>query len=90
MDPGDYSGHILFVFENGKVARVELSAYATKTNRKKLTSAYTASSPLVAAVGLPADMEMALYTSEGRALIFSTSLLTPKTTRSTVGVAVSL
>ncbi len=88
LDPGDYSGHVLFFFENGKAARIELGAYATKTNRKKLTGAYSASSPLVSVFDLRQDTEMAVYSSEGRVLIFSTSLLTPKTTRSTVGVAV--
>ena len=88
LDPGDYSGHVLFFFENGKAARIELSTYATKTNRKKLTGAYSASSPLISILGLGADEEIAVYSSEGRVLIFSTSLLTPKTTRTTVGVAV--
>jgi DNA gyrase subunit A len=88
LDPGDYSGHVLFFFENGKAARIELGAYATKTNRKKLTGAYSAASPLVSVFDLRQDTEMAVYSSEGRVLIFSTSLLTPKTTRSTVGVAV--
>ncbi len=88
LDPGDYSGHVLFFFENGKAARIELSTYATKTNRKKLTGAYSGSSPLVMIAGLKEDTEMAVYSSEGRVLIFSTSLLSPKTTRTTVGVAV--
>ncbi len=88
LDPGDYTGHILFFFENGKTARIELGAYATKTNRKKLTGAYSGSSPLISAVGLEKDTEVAVYSSEGRVLVFSTALLTPKTTRTTVGVAV--
>ncbi|NMA25256.1 MAG: topoisomerase IV [Clostridiales bacterium] len=88
LDPGDYSGHILFFFENGKAARIELSAYATKTNRKKLTGAYSGSSPLVSVIPLPSDTEIAVYSTEGRVVIFSTSLLAPKTTRTTVGVAV--
>ena len=88
LDPGDYSGHVLFFFENGKAARIELATYATKTNRKKLTGAYSASSPLISVAGLEIDTEMAIYSTEGRVLIFSTSLLVPKTTRSTVGVAV--
>ena len=88
LDPGNYTGHVLFFFENGKAARIELSAYATKTNRKKLTGAYSGSSPLVSIVPLANDTEIAVYSTEGRVIIFSTSLLTPKTTRSTVGVAV--
>ena len=88
LDPGDYSGHILFFFENGKAARIELGTYATKTNRKKLTGAYSASSPLMSVIALAEDLELAVYSTEGRVLVFSTSLLTPKTTRTTVGVAV--
>ena len=88
MDPGDYSGGLLFVFENGKAARVELSAYETKTNRKKLTGAYSDKSPLAAILPIAEDMEIALYTSDGRALVLSTALLSPKATRATQGVAV--
>ena len=85
---GDYKGFILFFFENGKAARVPLSAYETKTNRKKLTGAYSDKSPLVRAIALDADTQMALYTSDGRAAVFSTAQLLPKTTRNTQGVAV--
>ena len=85
---GDYKGFILFFFENGKAARVPLSAYETKTNRKKLTGAYSDKSPLVRAVALDTDTQMALYTSDGRAAVFSTAQLLPKTTRNTQGVAV--
>jgi DNA gyrase subunit A len=88
LDAGDYSGHVLFFFENGKVARVELSSYFTKTNRKKLTGAYSGSSPLVAALHLVEDMEAAVFSSDNRAVVFSTALLSPKTTRTTVGVSV--
>ncbi|HHT16135.1 MAG TPA: topoisomerase IV [Papillibacter sp.] len=88
LDAGDYSGHVLFFFENGKVARVELSSYVTKTNRKKLTGAYSGSSPLVAALHLVEDMEAAVFSSDNRAVVFSTALLSPKTTRTTVGVSV--
>ncbi|MCD7947418.1 MAG: topoisomerase IV [Oscillospiraceae bacterium] len=84
----DYSGHLLFFFENGKAARVELSAYQTQTRRKKLTGAYSDKSPLVGAFHLTADMEMALISTEGRALIFHTTSLTPKSTRSSQGVNV--
>ncbi len=86
--PGDYSGHLLFFFENGKCARVALSAYATTSNRRKLTGAYSDKSPLVALLPLAEDRELALYSSEPRALLVHTSLLSPKTTRSTQGVAV--
>ena len=85
---GDYKGFLLFFFENGKVAKVPLSAYETKTNRKKLTGAYSDKSPLVKAVALDADAQMVVYTSDGRAAIFSTAQLLPKTTRNTQGVAV--
>ena len=84
----DYKGFVLFFFENGKAAKVPLSAYETKTNRKKLTGAYSDKSPLVAVAALETDAQMVLYASDGRALIFSTAQLLPKTTRNTQGVAV--
>ena len=84
----DYSGFVLFFFENGKVAKVPLNAYETKTNRKKLTGAYCDKSPLVSVYALQADEQMAVYSSDGRALIFSTAQLLPKTTRNTQGVTV--
>ena len=86
--PGDYQGFMIFVYENGKVAKVELSAYATKSNRKKLTGAYSDKSPLKAAFLLTEDAQLVLYSTEGRALIFSTAQLAPKTSRDTQGVAV--
>ena len=86
--PGDYSGNVLFVYENGKVAKVELSAYQTKSNRRKLTGAYSDKSPLKAVFLLKEDTQIALYSTEGRALIFSTAQLAPKSTRATQGVAV--
>ena len=85
---GDYKGFVLFFFENGKVAKVPLSAYETKTNRRKLTGAYSDKSPLVRAMALEEDRQMAVYTTDGRAVIFSTAQLLPKTTRNTQGVAV--
>ena len=98
MDPGesfvwacltsDYSGHLLFFFENGKVARVELSAYQTQTKRRKLTGAYSDKSPLVAGLLIKEDLEVAVTSTEGRCLVFHTAALTPKTTRSTQGVNV--
>jgi len=85
---GDYAGHLLFFFENGKAARVELSAYRTQTRRKKLTGAYSDKSPLCAAWHLKEDLEMALISTEGRCMVFHTAVLSPKTTRSTQGVNV--
>jgi len=85
---GDYKGFMLFFFENGKVAKVPLSAYETKTNRKKLTGAYSDKSPLVKAIALDTDEQMVVYSTDGRAAIFSTAQLLPKTTRNTQGVAV--
>ncbi len=85
---GDYKGNVLFFFENGKVAKVPLSAYETKTNRKKLTGAYCDKSPLVSAIALQADEQVALYATDNRCLIFSTAQLIPKTTRNTQGVSV--
>ena len=85
---GDYKGFVLFFFENGKAAKVPLSAYETKTNRKKLTGAYSDKSPLVKALALDSDEQMVVYSTDGRAAIFSTAQLNPKTTRNTQGVAV--
>ena len=86
--PGDYKGFVLFFFENGKAAKVPLSAYETKTNRKKLTGAYSDKSPLKGCMALDADEQVAVYSSDGRVALFSTALLLPKTTRNTQGVAV--
>ena len=84
----DYSGSLLFFFENGKVARVELAAYQTQTRRKKLTGAYSDKSPLAAAFHLTQEQEMAVISTEGRCLVFHTAVLNPKATRSTQGVNV--
>ncbi len=84
--PGDYSAHLLFFYENGKAARVELSAYQTQTRRKKLTAALSDKSPLAAAMVLTEDVEMAVASTEGRCVVFHTASLTPKSTRSTQGV----
>ncbi len=86
--PGDGRGFVLFFFENGKVAKVPLSAYETKTNRKKLTGAFSDKSPVVKIFSLGADAQIVMYSSDGRAMIFSTADLLPKTTRNTIGVAV--
>ncbi|WP_312939275.1 DNA gyrase subunit A [Oscillibacter sp.] len=86
--PGEYTGALLFFFENGKAARVNLSAYQTTSNRRKLTGAYSDKSPLSSILRLDKEEELAVYSSEPRVLIFNTALLSPKTTRSTQGVAV--
>ena len=99
MDPGesviyavlpgtDYAGALLFFFENGKAARVELSAYQTTSNRRKLTGAYSDKAPLCCIRRVDEEGELAVYSSEPRCLIFHTALLAPKTTRTTQGVAV--
>ena len=87
-DPGDYSAHLLFFYANGKAARVELSAYQTQTRRRKLTGALSDKAPLVSAMVLQEDMEVAVCSTEGRCVVFHTASLTPKTTRSTQGVNV--
>ena len=87
--PGpDYAGSLLFFYENGKVARIEMKAYQTASNRRKLTGAYSDKSPLACIRRLDEDCELAVYSNEPRCLIFHTALLAPKTTRSTQGVAV--
>ncbi len=86
--PGDYSGHLLFFFENGKAARVELSAYQTQTRRKKLTGAYSDKAPLAAAFLLREDFEAAVISTENRCVVFHTASLNPKSTRNTQGVNV--
>ena len=88
IDPGDYKKHLLLMFENGKAARIELSAYETKTNRRKLVGAYSDKSPVKAVMLIGEEFDVACYSSDGRAMIFNTALLQPKTSRSTQGVAV--
>ena len=85
---GDYSGHILFFFKNGKVAKVPLQSYATTSNRRKLTGAYCDKFPLCSCMFLKEDAELALYTNEPRLLLLHTAVLAPKPTRNTQGVAV--
>ena len=86
--PGDYSGSLLFFFENGKAARVELKAYQTTSNRRKLTGAYSDKSPLAAMLRIDEETELAVYSTEPRCLVFHTALLAPKATRSAQGVGV--
>ena len=88
LDPGDYRANVLFAFANGKLARVELSAYETKTNRKKLVNAYSDKSPLVSVLVLTEETDVVCISGDERALMFNTSLLQPKTSRTTQGVAV--
>ncbi len=86
--PEDYKGNLIFVYENGKVARVALSGYETKTNRKRLTGAYCGKSALVCAFKITNDEEFVLYSTENRAIIFSTASLAVKASRDTQGVSV--
>lgn len=84
----DYKGILLFAFENGKLAKVPLEAYQTKTNRKKLTGAYSDKSPLAGMVFFMEDKEFLLKASSGRMLLVHSGAINLKTTRSTQGVAV--
>ena len=86
--PGDYAGSLLFLYENGKAARIELAAYQTASNRRKLTGAYSDKAPLAAILRLTEDGEVAVCSDEPRCLILHTALLAPKTTRTSQGVAV--
>ena len=86
--PGDYKGFILFFFENGKAAKVPLTSFETKTNRRRLTGAFSNKSPLVSAMVINEDLQVVLYSTDGRAAIISTAQLAPKAARDTVGVAV--
>lgn len=98
MDPGesaiymavttDYKGYMLFFFENGKLAKVDLSAYETKTNRKKLIKAYCEKFPLAAIRQITEDCELVVQSTAGRILLLNTGAITPKTTKDTQGVAV--
>lgn len=85
--PGDYKKDLLLFFENGKIARIPLSAYETKTNRKKLINAYSDKSPLAEVLPIRGECDVAAFSSDGRALVFNTSLLQVKASRSTQGVA---
>ena len=83
---GDYKGFFLFVFENGKTAKVPVSAYQTKTNRKRLIKAYSDASPIVRIFKLQEDVDLALFSNMDKALVVNTSLINLKTTRDTIGV----
>lgn len=84
----DYSGYVLFFFENGKAARVPLSSYETKTNRKKLANAYSGKSPLVKIICEINSTDILVKTDNGRALVFNTGMILPKNTRDTIGVQI--
>ena len=83
----EYKGFMLFLFENGKIAKVNLSSYATKTNRKKLIKAYCDKSPLAGIMYMPEDGQVVIETSAGRCLLLDTSLVIPKAMKDTQGVA---
>lgn len=84
----EYSGYMIFVFENGKLAKVDISSYQTKTNRKKLINAYSDKSPLAQAIYIKEDTEIVICSSGGRMLLVNTASILPKTTKDTQGVAV--
>ncbi len=84
----DYSGYMIFFFENGKAAKVPLKSYETKTNRKKLANAYSSKSPLIAALFIAEDCDILLRSSSGHALVFNTAMILPKATRDSQGVQV--
>ncbi len=84
----DYKGYMIFAFENGKIAKVPLSAYETKTNRKKLTGAYSDKSPIADIIYVKEDCEIMLTSSQGRVLLFNTGAIAEKASRSTIGVNV--
>ncbi len=82
----DYSGYMIFFFENGKAAKVPLNSYETKTNRKKLANAYSSKSSLVAALFISEDCDVLLRSTSGHALVFNTAMMLPKATRDSQGV----
>lgn len=83
----DYTGYMLFFFENGKIAKVDLAAYQTKTNRRKLVNAYSNKSPITAILQVQEDCEVLLTASSGRMLLINTGLVASKATKNTQGVA---
>ncbi len=84
----DYEGFVLFLFENGKAAKIPLKAYETKTNRRRLANAYTAKSQLVKMIFLPEDKDILVRSTNGRAIVFNTAMILPKSTRDSIGVQV--
>lgn len=83
-----YEGYIIFVFENGKLAKIPAGSYETKTNRKKLMNAYSGASPLVSCLYIPEDCDLLVSSTSGKYLILNTALVLPKATRDTIGVNV--
>jgi len=84
----DYNGYMLFFFEDGRAAKIDMSSYETKTNRKKLTNAYSGKSPLVAAMQIKDEIDCVLTSTNGRILIVNTGAISPKTTRDSMGIKV--
>ncbi len=84
----DYKGYMLFFFENGKVAKVDMSGYYTVTRRKKLIKAYSNKAPIVEAMYIHEDTEIVLVSTAGRHLLINTAAISPKTTKDTAGVNV--
>ncbi len=84
----EYKGYMIFAFENGKIAKVDIKAYQTKTNRKKLINAYSTKVPLACCEYIEEDTELVLCSTNGRMLILNTAAITPKATKDTIGVSV--
>ncbi len=84
----NYTGYMLFVFENGKIAKIDMSAYETKTNRKKLIKAYSDKSPLVSCIHIEEDADYVIRSTSGRYLIFNSGSISPKSTKDSQGVAI--
>lgn len=83
-----YTGYMLFIFENGKIAKIDMDAYETKTNRKKLIKAYSDKSPLVSCIHIEEDADYVIRSTSGRFLIFNSGSISPKTTKDSQGVAI--
>ncbi|WP_458862555.1 DNA gyrase subunit A [Acidaminobacterium chupaoyuni] len=86
--PEDYEGWLLYVYENGKAAKIPVKSFDTKSNRRRLTGVYSDKSPLIGVFHLREEADIAVYSSAGRLLLFNTAAVAPKTTRSSLGVAV--
>lgn len=83
-----YEGYMIFVFANGKLAKIPVKSYETKTNRKKLMNAYSGASPLVSCLYISEDCDLLISSTSGKYLILNTALVLPKSTRDTIGVNV--
>jgi DNA gyrase subunit A len=83
----EYVGYMIFIFENGKLAKVDISSYATKTNRKKLINAYSSKAPLAKALYIKEDVDIVITSSSGRKLLVNTAGILPKTTKDTQGIS---